>query len=126
MFIWNVEVHGNWYGTRADVVAASLHPRFNRLALIVHKAVETLHFHAQWHGMEKYLRHIYILPPKDEILRERLLRRGESADKVEKRIRDCHGWDEEARRSNIPYYFLQDKNDLDEKIRKVREHFLRV
>ncbi len=49
----------------------------------------------------------YIYSPHQEVLRQRLEKRGDSMEEIEKRLKDCVRWDSEAKRSGIPYEFVK-------------------
>jgi len=125
-FLWAVEVHGNHYGTRIKIVRASLHPRFNIIAPLVHSAVVKLHAYAKEHGFARQLRSLYILSPGPQILKNRLEGRESHArpEDVSRRLEECIPWDEEAQNSSVPYLMFQDKNNLEAKSRFLSHMFL--
>jgi guanylate kinase len=123
IFLWDFPVHGNLYGTRKDIVQTSLLPDFNRLGLLLHEAVVKLHAFAKECRRSDQLRSVYILSPGIDILRQRLLQRGEDLLTAEARLQDCLGWDDVARKSNIPYQFIVDENILSRKVEAVSRNF---
>lgn len=101
-FIWRVRAHGNMYGTLLADVRKACYSDGLSLMQILPESVTKLRIYAS-----NKVFSIFILPPNEEELRRRLVKRGESSESIEKRITDCKKWEEEARVSGIPYEFVR-------------------
>ena len=125
-FLWIGEAHGARYGRHKNMVRRALetdHAYFvGTLSLDV---IEALLAFADQHGQRSAVHSFYIFSPSEEILRARLIGRGDNPASVEGRIADCRGWDEEARRAIVPFHAIQDRDDLEEKVRAVLAHLPR-
>ena len=65
---------------------------------------------------------IFILPPSEEELRRRLVARAtESAEEIERRIADCRKWEEEAKKSGVPYRFVRNDRTVEEAVEQIEE-----
>ena len=62
----------------------------------------------------------YILSPEENILRDRLIERGEhSAEEINQRIKECAEWDEKAKSSGISYVFIANNGTIEELVEQV-------
>lgn len=109
-FLWTVYPHGNSYGTTKRWVAKALKDDDTvYIMLLFSDAVKKLNDFAEKIGCSNRVFFGYVLSPSQEVLKERLLTRGDKEEEVEKRLKDCIKWDIEARTSGIQYEFV--KND---------------
>ncbi len=114
-FAWTADIHGIRYGTTRQSIEESLHDYRTSIFPIVPDIVAKLQ---EIVGKEKIFS-IYILscPPHD--LRKRLTDRGDTADSIERRITDCALWDEQARKSHVPFHFVANDGTVEDLIIKV-------
>lgn len=114
-FLWVTEVvHGNRYGTLRRSVDEALESRDFRLMTLVPSATETLWSYAvaQRHIRIPPIFAYYVLGPSENEIRRRLVDRGDNTSSIEKRIVECRGWDQEARKSLQPRYrFVENRKE---------------
>jgi len=125
-FLWTVNVHGNYYGTRWSAVETALLRQAQCIAALAHEAVIELQTFVRRHPPQyQSLFCVYIQTPGQEVLRARLERRESHPDPIDvaRRLEDCLSWDDVARRSNVPYIFLQDRNIMEKKVLVVESFF---
>ncbi len=109
-FLWTVQVHGDIYGTAIKSVDEALNDDGAIcIMVLVSMAIDILQSYAQTTARLNKIKSCYVLSPGQEVLRERLEKRGDDKETVERRLVDCVEWDSSARKSNIPYVFV--KND---------------
>lgn len=125
VFLWSAPLCGSLYGIRREVALTSLAPGVNRLGVLVHDAVKAMHDLATECGAHQLIRSIHFLTPDEELLRKRLAQRGHDAASIERIIRECVGMDAIAKSSSVPYRFIQDNDDLMEKVVLTRDLFTR-
>ncbi len=114
-FIWVVSAHSNRYGTLLESVNTALAEETLRAMILVPEAVGLLRKHTKT-KREGSVLSFYLLSPPEEELRRRMKLRGEDEATIEKRIKDCKEWDEEARRSDTPYIFVSNNVDKEAEI----------
>jgi ribose 1,5-bisphosphokinase PhnN len=61
----------------------------------------------------------FIIPPTDEVLRARLLKRGETPEAIERRIADCIKWYVEAVVSGLPYLYITNSGEVEEAVGEI-------
>jgi len=66
----------------------------------------------------------YIIPPEEQILRQRLKNRGDAEDSIEKRILDCKDWYDEAKSSGFPYTYITSNSTIKESAEQVIDKLL--
>lgn len=114
-FLWTVETHGFSYGTRRDFVDAALNDSSHiYLMLLVPDILPILRDYA--HGR---IRHFFLTIPDPEVLRARLVGRGDGEGAVARRLADCKTWEQEARDSSTPYIFVANDGTVDEAVARV-------
>lgn len=118
-FIWWVSKFGNGYGTKKESIElVKVDPDTIFIMLLVPETVEMLKAEAKRLGIKVVS--LYILSPNEEVLRERLKRRGDSDDQIEKRIYDCREWDSRARKTEGLYEgFINNSGTIEEAIYSV-------
>lgn len=111
-FLWDVFVHGIYYGTTIQsLYEASQDPKTTYFMILAPDVLAALHLYVKKLNLK--ICSFYILAPSAEALRERLLKRGDEREAIEKRIADCKRWDEQALNSGIPYVFVRNDGDPD-------------
>jgi len=117
-FKWDANPHENlYYGTTIKSLDSAFNSNKFHLMSVVPQVMQVLYDYAQ--EKNSILIPFYIEPPKEKILRERLLQRGDSNDSVNKRIKDCKKWESTAKDSNVPFIYIQNNGTIDEAIIKV-------
>jgi guanylate kinase len=121
-YLWTVSIHGNRYATSlrfvADALAKGGATRW--LMLLTPDRVKTLHDFLGTGATT--IQSFFVLAPSENILRKRLLQRGEDESSVERRISDCTDWNESARRRPDIFKLIEDNDDLDDKYRQILGH----
>lgn len=102
-FLWMVEVHGNRYGTLKEDVHTAVTEGGIVLALLTVGATKELHDYLGSLGKEEELMSVYLDVSDEELLLKRLMKRGDSREDIELRIKQCRTWAAERDRSGIPY-----------------------
>ncbi|MEK7516294.1 MAG: hypothetical protein AAB562_01730 [Patescibacteria group bacterium] len=116
-FLWTVDAHGNTYGTLVASVDEALEREQPSLMILVPDRVEFIRRRAPDQVLS-----FFIVPPQETILRERLARRGESPEVIERRIADCKAWTDDARSSHIPYTFIGNDGSVGDAVRQLLAH----
>lgn len=129
-FIWVLEAHGNFYGTTKKSIADAFNPVSPRptwLMVLVPEAVKLLREYLPTINVRLHdLLSFYLLAPAEDELRKRLSVRGDDKATIQRRIKDCKKWDEDAMRSDIPYIFLRRDGpieNVDETVDQMIEFF---
>jgi guanylate kinase len=87
-FLEHAEVHGNFYGTRRDVVVENLAAGVDVLVDIDVQGARSIR--AAGHEISQSLADIFIMPPSFDELRHRLIKRGtETPDQIEMRLENA-------------------------------------
>lgn len=111
-FLWNVNTHGNEYGTMRTFVDKALEREDEISIMILVHVVDILISYARSKKKENDILPFYILS-KPEIRKERFIKRGDRLEDVERRLGDCEIWDEVALKSKIPYIFIDNNASID-------------
>jgi guanylate kinase len=87
-FLEYAEVHGNYYGTRRDLVITSLEQGIDVLVDIDVQGARSIRQDGD--GVRQSLADIFIMPPSFDELRHRLVKRGtETAEQIEMRLKNA-------------------------------------
>lgn len=122
LFLWWVSNFGNSYGT-AEEILESLKQNPDKLLLmqLVPGSIELVKAEARKRGIQVIS--LYILSPPENILRERLNKRGDSPEEIEKRLQECKDWDTRARRDKHLYEgFVHNSGIVEEALYSVFTH----
>lgn len=122
-FLWTINIHDNWYGTLESSVKRAL-KRYDDISMmiLVQDRVKHIRNYAQENGYEEFILSFYILSPSSEVLRKRLVDRGDNEFEIAKRIMDCEKWDAEALASDIPYIFVRNDDRLEIAVDDIVSH----
>lgn len=108
-FLWTVEISGEKYGTRKDLVDVILKNPRAKIGLMSLKpeAVLLLKAHVeetlgQYYAVSSVVDSIFISSPPLSALRERMRRRGDPEASVEQRLEECKEWDHFAHTAKVP------------------------
>ena len=110
-FLETVSVHGNCYGTLRSSIDDALVRDAPSLMILTPSAIGIIRAYAETQsggGVASF----YIMPPPETELAKRLEQRGDDRATIEKRIADCRQWNDEVRRSSIPYIFILNEEGL--------------
>lgn len=100
-FLWTASHGGNKYGTRASDVDDALNETESiSLMTLVPEAVSQLHEYVGSSRIVSFL----VLSPREEILLQRLVSRGENEALSKARLLETKEWERFARRTSVPYY----------------------
>lgn len=113
-FLWTTSVHGNRYGTLRWCVDSALKADHTSLMILTPDAMPTLLDYAPGKVLP-----FFIIPPGNEMLRTRLLKRGEAPDAIERRVVDCGKWHSEAVASGLPYLYITNNGGVEEAVGKI-------
>ena len=114
-FLWVVSVHNNSYGTLRSSVNSALAREGISLMILTPDVIPILLGCAP----KGVVVPMFITPPSEQILRERLKKRGEENEVIDRRISDCAAWHKSAKVSGIPYEFIDNEGTVDETIAKI-------
>ncbi|MBI1888956.1 MAG: hypothetical protein HYS15_03455 [Candidatus Spechtbacteria bacterium] len=115
-FLWTTLVHGNRYGTLRRCVDNALKADYVSLMLLTPDVLPALLSYAPGKVLS-----FFIVPPKAEVLRARLLKRGEAPEAIERRVADCVQWYVEAVTSGLPYLCVTNSGGIDEAVGEIME-----
>ncbi len=119
-FLWTAAVGTTHYGTQTSALREALEqPKTFWIMILVPERVPNVHAFAQQMGREADVRSFYILNPSDDILRQRMTERGDAVEHIEERMQACKEFQERAKASGMPFIWIEDRNDLEKKIRMV-------
>ena len=117
-FIWSVFLFGNYYGTAMkSLEETALEPDTIFLMLLEPDSVRTLRLFSD--RMNIKTASFYIISPLPDVLRDRLQKRGDKPEQIEKRITESAKWDENALKSNIPYIFVKNEGPVEEAVGEI-------
>lgn len=102
-FLWVVEVHGNRYGTLKEDVRLTVESGDIVLGLLTVGATKELYHYLETLGKEEELISVYLDITDEELLLQRLTKRGDSREDIELRIKQCRTWAAERDASGVPY-----------------------
>lgn len=116
LFIWRTEYAGNFYGTRYRVLEDALKLPQTSLMILVPEVLPTL---------LAYLPHkvlpLYVRAPPEDLLRVRLLRRGDEPESIERRLQTISDWERQATEGKIPYRMITNNGTIDEAVKQVKQ-----
>lgn len=105
-FLWEVHPHGKKYATRKDSIDTALREGFYIPVLVV-GAVVKLRAYATTQGLADRVRSLYILIDDEAELKKRFVERNDMTEaQIESRLLECRTWNDEARRSGVPFIYL--------------------
>lgn len=117
-FIWEAGMRGKRYGTMFFSINKVLVSEKDHSMILTPDVIPRLRRYA---GIENVVS-FYIASPSEKILRDRLVKRGDSVESIERSIAECAAWEDRARVSDIPYYFIKNEGVLDDAVERVKEY----
>lgn len=119
-FLWSIKAHAARYGTtKISVLQAFWEPRTVFLMMLVPDVLRTLWAFASALEKRSEVISFYVLAPSPDVLRERLVERGDDPETITRRLADCARWDEQARASDIRYIFIENDGSLSATVAKI-------
>lgn len=125
--LWDI-VSGDYrYGGETAVVDDGfLNDGNHRVMIVVPEVVHIIYEHAYEKGCEHMVLPFFIRTTTPDILRQRMLQRGDALDTIDKRIQLGVNWEREAEQSNIPFIFIPDNDLIEEKLDVILSHLARL
>ena len=119
-FMWHMEIHGFRHGApRAETTEALI--RGHTVGDISYRSAEILMHHAHLMERQTCIRSAYLYITDERELRRRLAARNEL--EVDRRIAECRSWNEAARRSFVPFEFIDARAPQEEVLQQALEFF---
>ena len=112
-FLWQVEVHGNRYGTRKMDIIDALNLKSLRIAILALEAVKILREFAADQRRSAAVQSIFITHKDENELYRRLLERGDSPEEAAIRVRDGRTWESDARKSELWFKYLKGEKPIE-------------
>jgi len=112
-FLWiTPPIHGTQYGTLKQSLEEAFCVSGFHLMMITLEYIEVLAAFAGRNASRVV--NVHLLSPGEEVLRERLRKRGESEENIERRLLECRDWDEKARTLRpVPHLVTNNESDLE-------------
>ena len=114
-FAWWQPFADELYGTKVDYLKAAPEAPYTSVMILIPERVRDLREFVPVDLITSF----YILSPDSAELRARLEKRGDRAEKIERRLQE-RSWDEQAMRSDIPYVFITNNGTIDEAVEQVK------
>jgi len=119
-FLWAADVGSTSVGTRVADLDAALKDTVNTwIMVLVPEVIPKLHEHAESLNKSHAIRSIYILAENDDVLRERMIQRGDADSQIEERLASCHIFQKDAKASSIPYHWIRNNGTIQEAVGQV-------
>ncbi|HLD79486.1 MAG TPA: hypothetical protein VJA18_02915 [Candidatus Nanoarchaeia archaeon] len=117
-FAWHQEFAGEWYGTKSAYLAVAQSAAYTSLMILIPERVKTLREHV---SPDLIISFYIVSPPESATQRSRLEQRGDTAQRIEQRLRERE-WDAEAASSGIPYLFITNNGTIEEAVEQIRKY----
>ena len=119
-FQWTTDLSGTSYGTTTESLRTALEDDGSAsIMILVPETLPKLYAFADSLGKRDCIRSFFLLSPPTDVLRERMVSRGDDAASIERRLADCAEWEHVARVSDVPYDYIEDNDSLDEKLMRI-------
>ena len=116
-FLWTAQVADTRYGTSMSLLQKALEDEACIwIMLLVPEVLPTLYEFARTSHTHDSLTSFFIQVPDEDTLRERMKRRGDADEQIEKRIEACHDFESKADASDIPYIKIDNSGELDDAV----------
>ena len=120
LFIWKTEYVGHQYGTRYRVLNDAFVSPPTSLMILVPEVLPVL-----LHHYGSYVLPLYVRAPPEDLLRVRLLRRGDNPESIEQRLQTIPNWERQATEWKIPYRMITNNGTIDEVVKQVKRELER-
>lgn len=117
--LWSVKAHGNRYGTLKES-ASSAAERGTHIATLTIQAAEGMAVFLS--SLETSYIPLYLRTSDENVLLERLRRRGDSLEDIRIRIEECRDWNERAAHSPVPFRVIDAALPLADMITEAKYH----
>ena len=124
-FLWTKEVDGEQYGTtRKDLAIAAGERHLCFLMCVAFDTVLVLAEACRADRKSEELLSFYIeSPDSDEVLRKRMLMRGDSLTSIDRRLEESWDWDMLAHSTGHPFIFIRDTDAMiEEKVEVIMNY----
>lgn len=119
-FIWAADFGETSMGTRKNHLEDALRDR-NKLwiTILIPDVLPRLYAFAKQIGKQDAVQSIYIKSESDEILRSRMMKRGDSESQIEERLSLCRRFDDEATFIKIPFVWIRNDKTVQDAVGQV-------
>jgi guanylate kinase len=107
--LWYVEALGNMYATPKDFVLEAMAKRM--LVHIMFLRIDALKILCDFVGLENVCP-VHVHVSDENVLRERMVRRGDTREDVEKRLADIRLWPSFVRNLGLPYRTIDNSGNI--------------
>ncbi|MFA5129958.1 MAG: AAA family ATPase [Patescibacteria group bacterium] len=119
-FLWAADIGETSVGTRIeDVEKALKDAQRTWIMVLVPEVIPKLYEHAKHIAKQDAIRSVYILAEADDVLRKRMVQRGDVDSQIEERLKSCHIFQKDAQASGIPYEWIRNDGTIQEAVGKV-------
>lgn len=122
VFLKPIQHVGNRYGTRkSSIDAVFAHgPHDVGIMILVPEIIPVLRNYLAAKDRIAFHVPVFIVPPSEDVLRTRLVNRGDKSEDIERRLSEAVSWEAEVRASTtIPYHFIRNDGDLEGPLEKI-------
>lgn len=116
-FAWWQPFADEFYGTKVEYLKVAQEALYTSVMILIPERVRDLREFVPANSITSF----YILSPDSAELRARLEKRGDPAEKIERRLHE-RSWDEQAGKSGIPYAFITNNGTIEEAVEQVRAY----
>ena len=122
-FIWTFEIYDQKVGTLTSSIRQALHSNYGIIYLMIltQEGIRMLRKIISYEYLAGILS-FYVFSPAEQVLRRRLMKRGDNDASINRRISDCKIWDKEASNSGIPYTFIDNSGTLSDTMRQINQY----
>lgn len=119
-FIWAADFGETSMGTRINHLEEALRDR-NKLwiTVLIPDVLPRLYAFAKQINKQDAIRSIYIKSESDDILRNRMIKRGDSESQIEERLTLCRRFDDEASFIKIPFVWIRNDKAIQDAVGQV-------
>ena len=117
-FLWTIEYAGNEYGTLKASVDEALQDKPLSVMIVTPSGASDIINYAPRGEVVSF----YILVSDEKTLRQRMQKRGENPDALERRMETCRTWNAEAQKSRTAYRWIHNDGSLDEAVRQLKSY----
>lgn len=121
-FIWAADFGETSVGTKLVDLDHALKDRHKTwITILIPDVLPRLYAYAKEIGKKEYVKSIYIKSESDDVLRDRMLKRGDAESQIEERIALCHRFDDEAEFLKIPFVWIKNDKTIHEAAEQVEK-----
>lgn len=123
-FEWTAAVHGQQYGTRTAHYTRAVES--SEIYMMAMSPDRTPDLFSRMKKVGKLYLPFYIRVADEEVLKTRLIERGENPENVASRLAHCRYWDEQELNSGFPYIVVDNTGPIEETVGQVKAHLART